>query len=147
LIKTATQRSRELFDVGYYCAESVLLAIAESQGIESNLIPRIATGFCSGMARSGGMCGAVSGAIMGIGLVTGRDSPESSVQPSYELVQQLIHRFSQQHGSTLCPELIGCELNSEEGQREFMEKHLVERCQRYVEDATTIAVALLKEKD
>ena len=45
-----SQRSRELFDSGFYCAESVLLAIAESQGIESDLIPRIATGFCSGIA-------------------------------------------------------------------------------------------------
>ena len=71
----APQRSLELFQSGFFCAESVLLAIAESQGIQSDLIPRIATGFCSGISRTGGMCGAVSGAIMGIGLVAGRNSP------------------------------------------------------------------------
>ena len=50
-----SQRSRELFDSGYYCAESVLLAIAENQGIQSDLIPKIATGFCSGISRTCGM--------------------------------------------------------------------------------------------
>ena len=39
----APQRSRELFQSGLYCAESVLQAIAESQGIQSDLIPRIAS--------------------------------------------------------------------------------------------------------
>ena len=68
----APKRSRELFNSGFYCAESVLMAIAESRGIRSDLIPRIATGFCSGMARTGGQCGAVSGAMMGISLATGR---------------------------------------------------------------------------
>jgi hypothetical protein len=53
------QRSPELFRSGFFCAESVLLAIAESQGIQSDLIPRIATGFYSGISRTDGMCGAV----------------------------------------------------------------------------------------
>ena len=43
----APQRSLELFRSGFFCAESVLLAIAESQGIQSDLIPRIATGFAA----------------------------------------------------------------------------------------------------
>ena len=59
----ASQRSVELFRSGFFCAESVLQAIAESLDIRSDLIPRIATGFCSGVARTGGMCGAVSGAV------------------------------------------------------------------------------------
>jgi C_GCAxxG_C_C family probable redox protein len=89
----APQRSRELFQSGFFCAEIVLLAIAESQGILSNLIPRIATGFCSGLSRTGGMCGAVSGAIMGINLVAGRNSPAESLEVSYALTQKMISCF------------------------------------------------------
>jgi len=143
--KTASERSRELFDSGYYCAESVLLAMAERQGIQSDLIPRIATGFCSGISLSGGMCGAVSGAIMGISLVAGRNSPEEAVQPCYDLVEQLIRRFTSKHGSTQCPQLIGCQLGSEDGQRTFTENNLIERCQHYVEDATRLAISVLDE--
>jgi len=61
MTERVSQKSRELFDSGFYCAESVLLAIAGHKGIQSDLIPGIATGFCSGMSRTCGMCGAVTG--------------------------------------------------------------------------------------
>ena len=58
------QCAEESFASGLYCAESVVLSIARSQGIESDLLPKLATGFCSGMARTCGTCGALSGAIL-----------------------------------------------------------------------------------
>ena len=141
----APQRSLELFRSGFFCAESVLLAIAESQGIQSDLIPRIATGFCSGISRSGGMCGAVSGGIMGIGLVAGRNSPAESLEPAYTLVQKLIGTFEKQYGSVNCRQLIGCDLATEAGQRYFMENNLMERCLQCAADATSMAVSLIDE--
>jgi C_GCAxxG_C_C family probable redox protein len=122
------QRSLELFRSGFFCAESVLLAIAESQGIRSDLIPRIATGFCSGISRTGGICGAVSGAIMGINLVAGRNSPAESIEFSYNMTQKLISRFEKEHGSVNCRQLMGCDLATEAGQRYFMENHLMNHC-------------------
>ena len=53
MIEQASKRSLELFKSGYFCAESVLLAIAENQGIQSDLIPRIASGFCGGISHTG----------------------------------------------------------------------------------------------
>jgi C_GCAxxG_C_C family probable redox protein len=123
----------------------VLLAIAESQGIQSDLIPRIATGFCSGISRTGGMCGAVSGAIMGINLVAGRNSPDESIEPSYTLTQKLINRLEGQYGSGNCRQLIGCDLATEAGQRYFMENHLMERYLQCAADATSMAVSLIAE--
>src|SRR5512136_2619153 len=116
----APQRSRELFQSGFFCAESVLLAIAESQDIRSDLIPRIATGFCSGISRTGGMCGAVSGGLMGIGLVAGRNSPAESLDPAYTLAQRFISAFEEQYGSVNCRQLTGCDLATESGQRYFV---------------------------
>jgi C_GCAxxG_C_C family probable redox protein len=141
----ASQRSRELFQSGFFCAESVLLAIAESQDIRSDLIPRIATGFCSGISRSGGMCGAISGAIMGINLVTGRNSPTESLEINYALVQKMIERFEKQYGSVNCCQLLGCDLATEAGQRYFLENHLMENCLQYAEGATSMALALIAE--
>ena len=143
--KQAPQRSLELFRSGFFCAESVLQAIAESQGIQSDLIPRIATGFCSGISRTGGICGAVSGAIMGINLVAGRNSPAESIEVSYTLTQELISRFEKQHGSVNCRQLMGCDLATEAGQRYFMENHLMERCLQYAGDATGMAVSIIAE--
>ncbi len=142
----APQKSRELFGSGYYCAESVLLAMAENLGIQSDLIPRIATGFCSGMARTGGQCGAVSGAMMGIGLATGRSSPTDTLEPNYALIQRLIQRFEERFGSTNCRELLGCDLATREGQMAFLANRLLEHCFDYAEGATQIALSLLEER-
>ena len=141
----APQRSVELFRSGFFCAESVLQAIAESQGIQSDLIPRIATGFCSGISRTGGICGAVSGAIMGINLVAGRNSPAESLEVSYALTQKLISRFERQFGSVNCRQLMGCDLATEAGQRYFMDNNLMEQCLKYAGDATSMAISLIAE--
>jgi C_GCAxxG_C_C family probable redox protein len=141
----ASQRSLELFRSGFFCAESVLLAIAENQGIQSDLIPKIATGFCSGISRTGSMCGAVSGAIMGINLIAGRSSPAESIEFSYTLTQKLISNFERQYGSVNCRQLIGCDLATEAGQQYFMENHLMERCLQYAEEATRMAISLIAE--
>ncbi len=139
----APQRSLELFRSGFFCAESVLQAIAESQGIQSDLIPKIATGLCSGISRTGGICGAVTGAIMGINLVAGRNSPAESIEFSYALTQELISRFEKQNGSVNCRLLIGCDLATEAGQQYFMENHLMDSCLKYAEDATGMAISLI----
>jgi hypothetical protein len=72
---------------------SVLLAIAESRGIQSDLIPGLATGFCSGMVRTGGRCGAVGGAMLGISLTTGRRSAIETTDRNYALIQ--VRTFAQ----------------------------------------------------
>jgi C_GCAxxG_C_C family probable redox protein len=142
----ASQRSLELFRSGFFCAESVLQAMAESLGIRSELIPRIATGFCSGIARTGGMCGAVSGAIMGIDLVYGRNLPTESLEPSYALAEKMIRLFEAQFGSVNCRQLIGCDLATEAGLRTFMENQLMERCYQYAGAATSMAMSLIAEQ-
>jgi C_GCAxxG_C_C family probable redox protein len=143
--EVAPQRSRELFQSGFFCAESVLQALAESQGICSDLIPRIATGFCSGISCTGGMCGALSGGIMGIGLIAGRNSPAESIEPAYALAQKLISAFKEQYGSINCCELMGCDLATESGQRYFVENNLMESCLQYAEGATRMALSLIDE--
>ena len=58
-VERAVRRSLELFHGGFCCSESVLLALTERLGLQSELVPRIATGFCGGMAHAGSVCGAV----------------------------------------------------------------------------------------
>lgn len=115
------------FASGLYCAESVLLAMARAQGIESDVLPGIATGFCSGVSRTGGMCGALSGAIMGIGLALGRREV-GPADACYDATQRLIGEFEQRFGSRDCHELLGCDLATEEGRATFRDGGLMKRC-------------------
>ena len=52
MIDQIARQSVEHFKSGYFCAESVLLAVSEHYGIKSSFIPGIATGFCSGTSRT-----------------------------------------------------------------------------------------------
>ena len=82
--KIVEEKAMQRFGTGgLLCAETVLNTIAEEAGLQSAIIPKIATGFCSGLARTGGMCGAVSGGIMALGLIYGRDSEDQDFQPLY----------------------------------------------------------------
>ena len=133
------------FEQGFYCAESVLLALAKHQGIESELLPKIATGLCSGMARTGGMCGALSGGILGVSLASGRSTTEETVEINYQMVRELIDSFVAKFGSTNCSELLECRLDSVEGQEEFKEKELWNRCRDCSETAERLALGIISK--
>jgi len=133
------QRSVELFNRGLCCAESVLQAVAESRGIQSDLIPRIATGLCAGIARTGGICGAVSGGVLAISMVTGRRNPEESREENHRLVRLFLSECEARFGSTNCEKLIGCRLDTPEGQQFFKEHNLRVKCAEFTQEAARLA--------
>jgi C_GCAxxG_C_C family probable redox protein len=140
--------AEEFFTSGFYCAESVVLAIARAERIESELLPKIATAFCSGMARSCGTCGAFTGAIMGISLALGRSMPNESVEPSYTAVQKFIKEFEKEFGERNCYALLGgCDLNTPEGQAMFAEKGLMETCVQITGKAAEMAARIIVESN
>ena len=55
--------------------------------------------FCSGMARTCGTCGALTGAVMGVSLGLGRESTNDSVAKSYEATQSLVTQFESEFGA------------------------------------------------
>lgn len=120
------------------------MAVAEAKGIQSDLIPKIATGFCSGIARTSNQCGALSGAILGVSLLTGRSSPQDSVEENYLLIQDLVESFETKFGSTNCRQLIQVDLATEEGQSEFKVQNKLAGCLHYAESATEMALSLLE---
>ncbi len=132
-----------VFATGLFCAETVLSVVAKDYAVESSLIPGIATGLCSGMARTCGTCGALTGGILAINLVHGRANAEQSVENNYALVRQLLNRFEEEFESTNCAELLGCDLGTKEGQQTFAEAELVESCKLYTRQATAITRELL----
>ncbi|MGB6063169.1 MAG: C-GCAxxG-C-C family protein [Desulfomonilaceae bacterium] len=146
MMDKVSQRAGEVFESGYYCAESVLLAVAEGRGIKSEVIPRIATGFCGGMSRTCGTCGAVSGGVMAIGLCLGRTTPNESVAPAYGAVGKFSEKFKARFGSINCKDLTGCDLGTEEGQNYFKANNLKEQCKGYTEEAARIAMLLIEEE-
>jgi C_GCAxxG_C_C family probable redox protein len=144
-VSDVRKSAEEAFASGLYCAESVVLALAQAQGIESDLLPKAATAFCSGMARTCGTCGALTGAILGISLGLGRSIAGEPVQAAYAATQRLIGEFEQAFGARDCHVLLGCDLGTAEGQATFRDNRLGERCASYTGIAAEIAARILAE--
>ncbi len=144
MINQVAEKSVNHFKSGYFCAESVLLAISEHYGIKSGFIPSIATGFCSGTARTSGLCGAVAGGILSINLFSGRRSPKDSVEENYNYVREFIQSFQEKFNTTNCAELIGCDLGTKAGQKKFKKENLKEDCFRFTQEATRMAMTIIE---
>lgn len=106
------------------CAEAVFQAVAEGLGVRSPLVPRLATGFCSGLARGCGACGAFSAGVMAMGLARGRDSGADELDLAYEPVREYMEFFLARFGSLNCRELTGCDLGAAEGLAQYRERGL-----------------------
>lgn len=131
-------------DAPYFnCAESVLLAGAETLGEVSEAIPRIATAFGGGLARQGDVCGAVTGGLMVIGLAEGRTRNTQSREPAYQAGEEFQKRFRAANGALTCRELTGCDMRTQEGRDRFNATNQHERCVRYVTMAAETAVELV----
>jgi C_GCAxxG_C_C family probable redox protein len=123
----------------------VLQAVAEGLGIQSELIPKIATGLCGGISRSGNICGAVSAGVLGISLCHGRTQGGQSPEETIRHVRVFLKAFEERFGSTNCERLMGCRLDTAEGQQFFKEHNLREKCAGYTRDAARLASQVIEE--
>ena len=115
------------FHNGFNCAQSVLSAFANELNMGEEQLLKIACGFGAGMGRNEEVCGAVSGGIMVIGLKYGKSVCEDNgaMDKTYQLTRSLMKRMREKHGTYLCKVLLnGCDLKTEQGQKEFREKDM-----------------------
>lgn len=138
-----------LFMEGYACSQAILLAYAPGLGLNKPEATRLGAGFAAGM-HLGGMCGAVSAAIMVLGLALGGDdcaSREGRARLAGS-VCEFADRFMERVGALNCPEIIGCDLRTPEGMAMAHERHLFETtCLGVVRDAALILDEVLAEAD
>ncbi len=131
---------------GFNCSQSVLAALAPQLGLEEEAALRVAAAFGGGIARSGDVCGAVTGALMAIGLKYGATDPADSVakEQAYSLAQELMRRFRERHGDVMCRPLLGLDVGTAEGRQAAMERGLFASiCAPLVRDAVEITREIL----
>ena len=101
-------RAHELHKKGYNCAQAVVCSCADLVGVDEALAFKMVEGFGRGMGDYSQTCGAVSGGVAAIGCASS-DGPHNprTKGATYKLAKQLVERFREQNGSTLCAELRG----------------------------------------
>jgi len=137
------------FREGYSCSQSVFSALAERWQVDPTVSLRIAAGFGGGLARSAQTCGCVTAAIMAIGLAQRGISPEenhSEKEKTYEACRRFMRTFEGRNGSTLCLDLLGCNISTADGLAEARQKALFQsRCTKLVRDAVEIVQGTLAD--
>lgn len=117
---TNAERAIDLFNSQFNCAQAVFAALGPAEGLSEHDCLRIAAPFGGGIGRLGETCGAVTGALMAIGLRHGAAAarnPEAKTA-LYERVRDFVTRFKARHGSIICRDLLGCDLSTPEGSQQ-----------------------------
>lgn len=105
--ESAEEVASRLYENGYWCGESVLKAVNDVMG--SPMPPevtRLASGFCEGFGGSRCTCGALAGAVMALGMLTGRVGPADAWEPSYDGAGELRRRFVDDQEAATCDEIV-----------------------------------------
>ena len=140
-VNLAINKAIEYFDEGYNCAESVLLAFTDYFNIKDDNIPKIATMFGGGISRNGLICGALSGAVISIGLRNGRLTPDDDKLKGYDKTGVIIDSFYERFGSINCKDLIGVSLQDPEGLEKYHNENIhSKKCVQYVEFVITLLI-------
>lgn len=135
-----------LMDAGGNCAQAVLFALAAGLGLDEATALKLASGFGAGLGRRQEICGAVTGAVMAIGLKHGQERPGDmeAKERAYALTRELMDRFRAEFGSCRCRDLLRVDLLTAEGQQQYKEMNLGERvCRPCVRGAVRILEAIL----
>ena len=103
------------FPVGrpFNCCESVLLALKDHIGVETDLIPKIGTGIGAGVSLNGLLCGSISSIAIAVGMKSGRNSPEENPQPAWNIVDKYVTEFKDRFGHVNCRELTGLDVKKQ----------------------------------
>ena len=142
-IETAAER----FDKGFNCSQAVLSSFCEQFGLDYETALKIATGFGGGM-HINGTCGAVTGAVMVLGLKYGNTGEDKQAkEKTYKKVIKFANRFSARNDSVKCYDLLGCDITTLEGVQIAREKGLFDSvCPKIVRDAAEILEEMLEQE-
>jgi C_GCAxxG_C_C family probable redox protein len=134
---------------GFSCSQALLSSFSEELGLDKATACKVASGFGGGIGRTGNICGAVSGALMVIGLKYGKATPENCAEreKTYEIVREFYRDFEALHGSVNCTELLGYDLSNPADCAVAQQNHVAARkCPDYVRDAVVILEKIIDKK-
>ena len=143
------KEAERLFLEGYNCAQAVFCAFRDVTGMELDAAARLSSSFGGGMGRLREVCGAVSGALLVLGMLRGYDNPKDPEQKKahYALVQEYARRFREKNGTIICRELLKNVPVTPGGVPEERTPDFYARrpCPRLVDDAAAILDEILAE--
>ena len=137
---TKAETGASTFGSGFNCAQAVFSTFSGAYGLDGEAALKIAGGFGSG-ARAAELCGAVSGALLVIGLKHGQaDSTDADAKQKCNAEAEAFHRrFRTVNGSIVCRDLLECDIMTADGREAAVLKGLFKtKCTGFVVSAIQI---------
>jgi C_GCAxxG_C_C family probable redox protein len=108
-LSIAVKKASDFFSGGLYCSQAILGAFCENYGVGADLAFKISCGLNSGCRRAD-ICGAVSGAVLVIGLKYGDNKAVCNAK-----TEDFIKTFTENNGDIICRGLLNCDISTPEG--------------------------------
>jgi C_GCAxxG_C_C family probable redox protein len=144
-----SEKALSYFNNSFNCAQSVLTSFGPELGLSEDDCLKVSCAFGAGMGKQQHVCGAVSGALMVIGLKFGKalNDSESKKENTYEKTTEFLKTFESKNGSIHCKTLLqGLNMNIEDDLIKIHELGLFETsCEKYVKEAVEITETLISQ--
>ena len=138
----------DLFNSHIHCSQIVLMEWAEALGYDREEAARMAAPFGAGMFR-GDTCGAVTGAMIAIGMKFGHSQPGDveGDELMKEKVAEFNRRFIEEKGTTICRDLLGFDFSiSGDFEKAAMSGAIHTTCPKLVLEALNILDDIMAEE-
>ncbi|MHA1925359.1 MAG: C-GCAxxG-C-C family protein [Candidatus Thorarchaeota archaeon] len=129
------------FKDDYNCAQAVFVSFLEHKGLSFKEAVDLATGLGGGVALQGKTCGAVTGGVLSIGVLTGQTISNlgKSKHETYRVAMRFLNRFRKKFSSQMCNDLTGIDMTDQKQlQAALDDGHLKKTCPKFVEGALNI---------
>ena len=140
--------AKEKHGLGFNCAQSVLAAFADLTDLPEEQLMSLSGGFGGGTG-TGELCGAVSGAVMALGLLTPVDmeQPVASKKRTVELSKEFQKRFAEKFGALRCKELLQKKFAPDERTPAALRMGVEGHCTIMIVTAVEILQEMLAERE
>jgi len=141
------EKAENYYNNNFNCSQAVFTTFATELGLDEETALKVATQFGGG-ARKGEMCGAVSGALMVLGLKYGHCHREDSEEKkkAYQIAEDFMNRFISEKGTVVCRELLGYDLTKSEDMAKIKELNLFKStCPEMIRCATRIVEEMINQ--
>ncbi len=141
---TKPEKTVELFANGLNCSQAMLNVFGEQYGLDPQMAKGLGRALGGGMGHMARTCGAVTAAVLILGLSRNGQEEAEARKTSFSNVQKLFRRFEKLHGTSECKTLLGADMSTDEGKKIIQEQQLVKKlCPAFVRDAAMILEDLL----
>ena len=137
-------KTLDLVGNGLNCSQAILAAFGEQFGVDLEKAKKLGRPFGGGMGHLALTCGAITGAIMVLGLARNDAEEPLAREEAFESVRELMQRFEERHGTSVCKKLLGADMSTAEGMKKIQQDKLTQRlCPVFIRSSAEILLKLL----